>query len=454
MALKVCKFGGTSLASADQIRRVCEILLADPGRRIVALSAPGKREKGDTKVTDLLIAVARDFLANGSADESVARVVRRFADIGGDLGLGKDEVAATVSDGLNSRLSASTMDPERFTDGLKALGEEHCARLVASYLRSRGVDAHYIDPKESGMILSDEAGNARVLPVAYERLSKLRDREGILCYPGFYGYTPSGSLVTFPRGGTDITGSVLAAAVKADLYENFTDVDSVYAAHPDLVEKPEAIAQMSYAEMRELSYCGFGVFHDEALEPVYHAHIPVRIANTNNPSAPGTRLVATRKPQKHRPVVGIAASNGFSSINLSKYLMNREKGFGRRLLAIVEEVGLSYEHMPSSIDSVSLVLKSGELTPEIRQMIDARIRKDLEPECYEILDELTLVMVVGEGMRHTVGLAARATRALADAKINIEMMNQGASEISMMFGIKDRQTKKAVKALYEEFFRE
>jgi len=453
MALKVCKFGGTSLASADQIRRVCDILLADPDRRIVALSAPGKREKSDTKVTDMLIAVARDYLKNGSAEESAARVVQRFADIGRDLGLGAD-VADSVSDGLNSRLAASTSDPERFTDGLKALGEEHCARLVARYLRSRGVEAHFVDPKESGMILSDEAGNARVLPIAYERLGKLRDRSGILCYPGFYGYTPSGALVTFPRGGTDITGSVLAAAVKADLYENFTDVDSVYAAHPELVKDPEAIKQLSYAEMRELSYCGFGVFHDEALEPVYHAHIPVRIANTNNPSAPGTRLVAMRKPQKHRPVVGIASSNGFSSINLSKYLMNREKGYGRRLLTIIEEAELSYEHMPSSIDSISLVLKTSELTPDIRQMIDRRIQLDLAPDCYEIHDGLALVMVVGEGMRHTVGLAARATKALAEAKINIEMMNQGASEISMMFGIKDSAAKKAVKALYEEFFKE
>ncbi len=453
MALNVCKFGGTSLASADQIRRVCDILLADKSRRIVALSAPGKREKSDTKVTDLLIAVAEEYLKTGSAEKSSQKVIKRFSDIGRDLGL-EGEAGNSVSDGLNSRLSAPTDDPERFTDGIKALGEEHCARLVARYLKSQGVEAHYIDPKDSGMVLSDEAGNARVLPIAYERLSKLRDRTGILCYPGFYGYTPSGALVTFPRGGTDITGSVLAAAVKADLYENFTDVDSVYAAHPEMVEKPEAIAQLSYAEMRELSYCGFGVFHDEALEPVYRAHVPVRIANTNNPSAPGTQLLAVRKPRKNRPVVGIASSNGFSSLNLSKYLMNREKGFGRRLLAIIEEAGLSYEHMPSSIDSISLVLKTKELTPAIREIVAEGIKKDLTPDCFEIHDELALVMVVGEGMRSTVGMAARATKALADAKINIEMMNQGASEISMMFGIKDNHAKKAVKALYEEFFRD
>jgi len=453
MGLKVCKFGGTSLASAEQIRRVCDILLDDPERRIVALSAPGKRDKSDTKVTDLLINCAKDYLQNGSAKNAVARVVERYQSIADELGLDK-EVAKSVADGLEIRLAASTDDAERFTDGLKALGEEHCARLVARYLRSQGVEAHYVDPKDAGMILSDEAGNARVLPVAYERLSKLASRTGILCFPGFYGYTPNGALVTFPRGGTDITGAVLAAAVKADLYENFTDVDSVFSAHPEIVDKPEPISALTYSEMRELSYCGFGVFHDEALEPVYRAGIPVRIANTNNPSAKGTQLVSSRKINKHRPVVGVASSTGFTSLNVSKYLMNREKGFGRRLLSIIEEAGLSYEHMPSSIDSVSLILRSKELMPEIRQMIEKRIRKELAPDTYDVFDDLALVMVVGEGMRHTVGLASRATTALADAKINIEMMNQGASEISTMFGIKDSQVKKAVRALYSEFFKD
>ncbi|MCX7014052.1 MAG: ACT domain-containing protein, partial [Candidatus Sumerlaeota bacterium] len=303
-----------------------------------------------------------------------------------------------------------------------------------------------------GMLLSDEAGNARVLPAAYERLRHLRDRPGLLLFPGFYGYTPSGSLVTFPRGGTDITGSVLAAAMEADLYENFTDVDSVYAADPRLVDSPAPIGELTYAEMRELAYAGFGVFHDEALEPVFRAEIPVRIANTNNPEAPGTRLVPRRETPSRR-VVGIAASLGFCSIFLSKYLMNREVGFGRRLLQIIEEAGLSYEHCPSSIDSISVILDSTHLKKAAEKGVLERIRAELAPDRLDVEHGFALVTVVGEGMRFTVGLASRATTALAKAGVNIEMMNQGSSEINMMFGIRSDDIKKAVNALYDEFFR-
>ena len=452
MELKVCKFGGTSLASAEQIRKVCDIVLSDPSRRIVALSAPGKRFSADTKVTDLLIACAENSLRLGAADEAVKRVVDRFAEIAQALGLGP-EVVNGLRDGLQSRLAEPTSDPGRFTDGLKALGEEHCARLVARYLASRRIEAHYVDPKEAGLLLSDEAGNARVLPVSYKRLQGLRDRKGILVFPGFYGYTPSGQLVTFPRGGTDITGAVLAAAVGADLYENFTDVDSVYAADPRVVESPASVEELTFAEMRELSYAGFGVFHDEALEPVYRAGVPVRIANTNNPSAPGTRLVPRRKKPSRR-VVGIASSSGFCSIFIGKYLMNREMGFVRRLLQIIEEAGLSFEHCPSGIDSISVILRSDSFERAAEQGIVERIRAELKPDSLDVGHGLALVMVVGENMRYTVGLAARATAALARANVNIEMLNQGSSEISIMFGVKDEDAGKAVNALYDEFFRD
>ncbi len=450
MGLKVCKFGGTSLATADQIRKVCNIVLNDPERRIVALSAPGKRDGGDTKVTDLLIACAEDFLRDGSAEDACNRVADRFNEIATGLGL-DNETRDSVIDGLQSRLALSTNDPERFTDGLKALGEEHCARLVAAYLASQGHEAQYVDPKESGMLLSDEAGNARVLPVAYKRLSELRERSGILVFPGFFGYTPSGHLVTFPRGGTDITGAVLAAAVEADLYENFSDIDCVYAAHPAAIDSPVPINTLTYAEMRELAYIGFNVFHDEALEPVFRAGVPVRVCNTNNPSAPGTRVVAKREKPASRPVTGIAHGSGFCSIFVSKYLMNRERGFGRHLLQIIEETGLSYEHMPSGIDSISVITRPDQFDPEAEEIIVERIKAELEPDSIDVERDLTLVMVVGEAMRSTVGLASRATSALAGAGVNIEMLNQGSSEISIMFGVKDRDADKAVTALYNEF---
>lgn len=450
MGYKVCKFGGTSLANAEQIRKVCEIVRADPERRLVAVSAPGKRSASDTKVTDLLIACAEAELRSQDSAPPIRSVVERFGEIASELGL-DDETSREFEGALRSRLDGDPSDEGRFLDGVKALGEEHCARLVARYLVNDGVEAHYVDPKAAGLLLSDEAGNARVLPSSFENLRALRERSGILIFPGFFGFAPSGALVTFPRGGTDITGAVLAAAVRADLYENFTDVDCVYSAHPKMVERPTAIDCLTYNEMRELAYSGFGVFHDEALEPVYHAGINVRIANTNNPEAPGTLIVKSRK-RTGRPVVGIAASDGFCSVAVSKYLMNRERGFGRRLLQIIEEAGLSYEHTPSGIDTISVILRESVFTPATERDVVERIKRELKPDEVSVERGLALIMVVGEGMHYTVGVAARATSAFARASVNLEMINQGSSEISMMFGVKAEHAQSAVQALYREFY--
>jgi aspartate kinase len=289
------------------------------------------------------------------------------------------------------------------------------------------------------------------LPESYENLAALRDAPGVTVFPGFFGYTRGGSVVTFPRGGSDITGSVIAAAVRADVYENFTDVDSVFATDPRLVPEAGPIAELTYREMRELAYAGFAVFHDEAIVPVIRAGIPICIKNTNAPEAPGTRIVAERR---HDPgtVVGIASAGGFCTIFVSKYLMNREIGFGRRLLQIFEEEGLSYEHVPSGIDNMSIVLSESGLDAPSERRVTERIRRELDVGDVEVERGLALVMIVGEGMRYRVGLAARATKALADAGVNIEMMNQGSSEISMMFGVKAADRERAVRSLYDAFF--
>jgi len=448
--MKVAKFGGSSLACAEQVKKVCDIILADPERKIVVVSAPGKRAKNDTKVTDLLIAAARARLGGKSGDEEIARVIERYSSIAAELGMPADSVEPIARD-LRERLAMPTTDKGLFIDTLKAAGEDNCARLVARYLQARGVEACYVCPREGGMVLSEEAGNARVLPESYEKLHALRDRPGVLIFPGFFGYSPSGKVVTFPRGGSDITGSILAAAVGADLYENFTDVDSVFAANPSIVDSPKAVAEISYREMRELAYAGFSVFHDEALEPVFHAHIPVAIKNTNNPAAPGTRLVPERVVTDD-PVVGIAATAGFCNVFVSKYMMNREVGFGRRLLQIFEDEGIPFEHMPSGIDNISVIVHESVFSENIEEHVLQHIREDLQADDVDVMRNLALVMVVGEGMRHTVGLAARACNALARAEVNIEMINQGASEVSMMFGIEAADVKAAVRTLYEEFF--
>jgi len=448
--MKVSKFGGTSLADAAQIRKVCDIVLSDPKRRLVVVSAPGKRHKGDTKVTDLLIACAEAHLRNGSAEKELQAVVTRYADIARDLGLSGD-VAKRIADDIRGRLATPTTDRGRFIDTMKAAGEDNAAWLVAAYLQSTGVEARYVSPREAGLLVSHEFGNAQVLPESYRNLARLGDAPGITIFPGFFGYSPAGAVVTFPRGGSDITGSILAAAVKAEVYENFTDVDSVFVANPNLVPSPRPITELTYREMRELSYAGFSVFHEEALAPVFRAGVPVCIKNTNNPSAPGTRIVMDRVCPLGS-VAGIACGDGFCAVYLSKYLMNREAGFGRRLLQILEEEGLSYEHAPSGIDNISVILRAREFTPAKEAAVVDRIRRDLQADDVTVERGLALVMIVGERMRNAVGLAARATKAFASAGVNIEMINQGSSEVSMMFGVKAADMAKAVKALYQEFF--
>jgi len=448
--MKVAKFGGSSLASAEQLRKVAGVVSSDPERRLIVVSAPGKRDKSDTKVTDLLIACAEKHLAKGDTEVELGAVVGRYEDIATELGLSQ-AVVMTIAEDLVARLSATYGSDEQFLDTMKAAGEDNCAKLFAHYLCSLGLDAAYVCPREAGLIVSDEFGNAQVLPESYENLSRLREQTGVLVFPGFFGYSPQGDVVTFPRGGSDITGSVLAAAVKAEEYENFTDVDSVFVANPNVVDSPCAVPELTYREMRELSYAGFAVFHEEALEPAYRAGIPVRIKNTNNPDGAGTRIAPEREAELG-PLVGIACDDGFCAVYVSKYLMNREIGFGRRLLQILEEEGISYEHTPSGIDNISVILRESVFDWATESRVVERIRTELDVDDVSVERGLAVVMLVGEGMRHTVGIASRITGALARANVNIEMINQGSSEVSMMFGIKAPDSDRAVRALYAEFF--
>jgi aspartate kinase len=449
--LKVAKFGGTSLADAGQLMKVCAIVKADPARRVIVVSAPGKRNPDDVKVTDMLIKCAEQKLAGGSAEASIRVIASRFEAIQKETGI-PAEIVKEIETDLRARLGSDTSYRARFVDLLKAAGEDNNAKLIAAVFRANGLDASYVSPKDAGLVLTAEYGNALVMEESYQNLDKsLGNRKGVVVFPGFFGYTKAGKVVTFPRGGSDITGAVLAAALKADAYENFTDVDSVFAADPRIVEDAKPISLLTYREMRELSYSGFGVFHDEAIIPAVHAGIPVNIRNTNRPDAPGTMIVPKRT-YASGDVVGIASSDGFCAIYVDKYLMNREVGFGRRLLQILEEEQLSYEHAPSGIDNTSVILREKDFTIEREARVLQRIRDELKPDNIDIDRGLALVMVVGEGMHYTVGMAAKASSALADAGVNIEMINQGSSEISMMFGVKAVDRKKAVQALYETFF--
>ncbi|NLY79562.1 MAG: aspartate kinase [Lysinibacillus sp.] len=444
----VCKFGGTSVASAEQIKKVTNIVQSNPKRKIVVVSAPGKRFSDDIKVTDLLIDLADAVLKNSEVEEKLQNVINRYKDIAAGLGL-DNKICEVIEQDLRERI-ALKVDQELFIDTLKASGEDNNAKLIAEYFNSIGIPAKYVSPKE-GLVVNNPPERTFALTETYENLKDLGKGKESIVFPGFFGYTKDGVLRTFDRGGSDITGSILAAAVGAELYENFTDVDCVFSANPKVVNDPIGIEEITYREMRELSYAGFSVFHDEALIPVFKLAIPVNIKNTNNPSAPGTRIVPTRKPNG-RPVIGIAADHGFSTLYVSKYLMNREVGFGRKLLQIIEEENISYEHTPSGVDDISVILRSDQLTPEKEDRIVKRVKEELHADDVYFRHGFSMIVIVGEGMRNNTGLAARAASVISSTGANIEMINQGSSEVSLVFGVLQQYENQCLRALYEEFF--
>ncbi|MFS1518912.1 aspartate kinase [Bacillus sp. SM2101] len=449
--MKVAKFGGSSVASAEQFRKVASIITADLQRKFVVVSAPGKRHKEDTKMTDMLITLAEKVIERDTYEEAQAAILQRYAEIAAGLELSSN-IVSEIEKSIKDVIESYQDDDEQFLDRIKASGEDNNAKLMAFYLNHIGFEAHYVNPKEAGIFVSEEPGNANILPESYDHLYKLRNRSGFLIIPGFFGYSPKGQLVTFSRGGSDITGAIVAAGVHADLYENFTDVDSIYCVNPNIVNQPKDIKELSYREMRELSYAGFSVFHDEALQPVFKAKIPVCVKNTNNPEAEGTLILSEREIGEN-PVVGIASDTGFCSIYVSKFLMNREIGFGRRLLQILEDEGVSYEHTPSGIDNMSIILREHQLDGLKEDKLLDRIQTELHVDDISIERNLAMIMVVGEGMNHSIGIASKATEAFAKAEVNIEMINQGSSEVSMMFGVKASAVDRAVRSLYENFYK-
>ncbi len=451
MLMKVIKFGGSSVASAEQIKKIKDIIVSDADRRIVVVSAPGKRFPEDTKVTDLLIDLASQVLnGNKGVSHVFNQIVNRYKEIATDLAIDED-IVSEISHSLQELIEGDTTEESYFMDALKASGEDNSAKLIAAYLRSEGIPARYISPKEAGLYLSDEPGNAQILPESYQNLFALRDYDEIIIFPGFFGFTKTGKLVTFSRGGSDVTGAILANGVKATLYENFTDVDCIYSASPSIIEKPVPIEDLTYTEMRELSYSGFSVVHDEALYPAFAEGIPVVVKNTNNPTAPGTKITRTRSESEY-PLAGVASKSGFASIYISKYMMNREVGFINRVLDVLEDYNISLEHIVSGIDDIDIVFKEEMITAKQFQDLLVEIKVKTAADVVEKRDNLCLVMLVGQNMRHKIGLMARATKALGEAQVNIDMINQGSSENSIMFGINENEEERAVAAIYKEFF--
>ncbi|PCF64996.1 aspartate kinase [Staphylococcus intermedius] len=448
--MKVSKFGGSSVASAEQIKKVLNIVNSDSERRIIIVSAPGKRYSDDVKTTDLLIRLYEKVINQLDYTHKKQEILNRFKDIIDELPLETD-ILTEINRTLESHIATLKDQPERLLDALKSSGENFNAQIIAAYNNEQGIPTIYLSPQEAGIIVTDDPGNAQILELSYDKIKEIRNTNKKIIIPGFFGYSESGHIVTFPRGGSDITGAIVARGVKADLYENFTDVSGIFRANPTVIKHPEVIPEITYREMRELSYAGFGVFHDEALQPLYRYRIPVVIKNTNRPNDLGTYIVHDRQINHDKVVSGISCDKGFTSINIKKYLMNRQVGFTVKILKILEKHQISFDHMPSGIDNISIIMRSSQLAGKEQKVLE-EIRHYCEIDELNVEHDLAILMIVGEGMSATVGTANKITDALAQAGINLKMMNQGSSEISMMFGISTQDADAAVKACYENCY--
>ncbi|WP_314347536.1 aspartate kinase [Mammaliicoccus vitulinus] len=449
--MKVSKFGGSSVANSVQIKKVLNIINSDDERKIVVVSAPGKRFKEDIKTTDLLIRLYDKVINNLDYSNKLRQIIERYEEIVTELEM-DDAILKEIKDNLLYLIDVYKNQPERLLDALKSCGENFNAKIIAQYNNQLGYPTRYLSPKEAGIIVTDEPGNAMILESSYEKIYQLREYDETLIIPGFFGYSENDDIVTFPRGGSDITGAILARGIKASLYENFTDVSGIFRANPTVVSQPEVIPEITYREMRELSYAGFGVFHDEALEPLYKDHIPVVIKNTNRPHDKGTFIVSEREISNLSHIVsGVSCDKGFTIINVKKYLMNREVGFTRKVLSILEEENISIEHIPSGIDNLSIIMRSAQIKGKEERVLN-KIREEIEVDELTIDYDLAILMIVGEGMNKAIGTAAGATKALSKNKVNLNMINQGSSEISMMFGIDEQYSDIAVQAIYNEYF--
>jgi aspartate kinase len=430
----VCKFGGTSLADADQIRKSAAIVLADKQRKYVVVSAPGKRNSADKKITDLLY-LCHSLVQQGLNSAFAFDIIReRYMSIADKLNI------PDMFDWLRDVQVEIALGAER--DWVASRGEYLNARLIAKYLGGTFVDA-------GDLIVFGAEGRIRTSETYARIAAKLTSVEGIAVIPGFYGRDLSGKIRCFSRGGSDITGAIVARAVYAKVYENWTDVSGLLMADPRLIQNPKPIAEVTYREQRELSYMGATVLHDEAVFPVREAGIPIHIRNTNDPAAPGTKIVTSRD-SSHSTLIGVAGQRGFVTIFTEKALMNGEIGYGRRMLEILEGRGIAYEHAPTSIDTMSVVVREDALEDREEQVVQD-IKNILKPDRIEVLHDLALIATVGEGMNSKIGMAGKLLAALGDAGINIKMIDQGASEINIIVGVLGTDFEKAMQAIYSAF---
>ncbi|RHX82526.1 aspartate kinase [Lactobacillus helveticus] len=450
--MKVVKFGGSSLTDGQNVEQALNIVLSDPERRAIVVSAPGKRSDNDIKITDLLIKYAGMTFKSEDTNEIVQNIFMRYQEIGHYFGL-SDQELKVIKDILLALPNQTYPNSSYLMAAFKAHGERLNARLIAMILQHQGVKSRFLDPTEAGLIVTGQPNDALVNPESYLNLDQIKIATGErIIFPGFFGITPSGNIATFSRGGSDITGAILARGFHADMYENFTDVNGIFAANPHIVDNPQSIKKMTYREMRELSYAGFSVFHDEALIPVIQGQIPINVKNTHAPDQPGTIIVPEKDFVPDNIITGVTSQKHFSALYLHKYLLNKEAGFTLRILQILYKHNVPYEHMPSGIDDITIIFNNDFLNDQLIDQICNEIQATINPDQLEWIDDYAIIMVVGEGMKKYHVVSRQILDSLGDHDISPRMINQGASQISMMIGTKKEKADEAVKIIYHQFF--
>ncbi len=432
---KVVKFGGSSLASAEQFKKVGAIIKADKERKFVVPSAPGKRFSGDTKVTDMLYGCYDLAEAGQDFKKELQAIKDRYQEIidGLAIKLSLDEEFKKIEKNFKEKAG---------TNYAASRGEYLNGIIMANYLGFTFIDAaEVIEFNEDGEFNAE---------VTNQKLRKRLDGVEAAVIPGFYGAYADGTVKTFSRGGSDITGSIVARAIKANVYENWTDVSGFLVADPRIIDKPEGIETITYKELRELAYMGASVLHEDAIFPVRSEGIPINIRNTNAPEDNGTWIVESTCQKSKYVITGIAGKKGFCAVNIEKDMMNSEIGFGRKVLQAFEENGISFEHVPSGIDTMTVFVHQDEFMHKEQQVVSA-IHRLAEPDSIDIEADFALIAVVGRGMKSTRGTAGRIFSALAHANVNVKMIDQGSSELNIIIGVANEDFDTAIKAIYDIF---
>ena len=439
MGIKVAKFGGSSVADGIQLTKTKTIIQQDPDRRYIVVSAPGKRFDGDNKITDLLYLCKTHIEHNLPYDQIFQVVADRYMAVEVNLGIEVDLLK--YFDEIKENLKTNPS-----SDYIASRGEYLNAILVAAFLGYDFVDtAKLIKFDAKGKLLMEETDQA-----IREELSK--HERAVL--PGFYGSTPDGQIKTFSRGGSDITGSLVARAVGADVYENWTDVSGFLMADPRIVNNPKQIHSISYKELRELSYMGASVLHEDAIYPARMADIPINIRNTNNPDDAGTFITSEGAPMEagdeRRIITGIAGGKDFTVVALYKNMMSSERGFVRRILGILDDYDINFEHLPSGIDTVSVVMSNKSINGRLDEVLE-EFESRLRPDSIDVIEDIALIATVGHGMSARTGVSAALFTALADAGVNIRMIDQGSSEMNIIVGVDNKNFETAIRAIYDAF---